>query len=405
MLFLRNRLFQISMLMTFTGFVGCATIHNTPDMHESLWSAKKDMILKDQSDIISDDFSVPSGLEKRVSFWMDIYARYDSKIKVIHDSENPWIVYEVVNTNHMPQPERHISNRLKFYRAALKKIAKGKETLNPKEMRIKELFSESPEYVKKAHRNIRYQTGQRNFIKAGIERSMLFLPHMEDIFRAHALPVELTRLPFVESSFNWKAHSKVGARGIWQFMRNTGSQFMRVDNYFDERVSPLKSTHAAAKLLKQNHRILYKEWPLAVTAYNHGPSGLRKAVKKLGSTDIAVIADDYKTRRFSFASANFYSSFLAVLYVEKYKKMIFSDIDWKQTPQILATKTQKIVPVRNLVKQIKMSEEEFLVWNPELMNAVKRNYRLPKNYTYYHPIPEQSLAQSGPTEELTTDID
>ena len=83
-------------------------------------------------------------------------------------------------------------------------------------------------------------------------------------------------LPHVESSFNAAAYSKVGAAGLWQFMRSTGRRYMRVDDAVDERLDPYRSTEAAAQLLAYNYRVL-GSWPLALTAYNHGAAGMRRA--------------------------------------------------------------------------------------------------------------------------------
>jgi membrane-bound lytic murein transglycosylase D len=116
----------------------------------------------------------------------------------------------------------------------------------------------------------------------------------------------------VESSFNPKAYSKAGAAGIWQFTRSTGKKFMKVGRGVDERRDPIRSSKAAAQLLEQNYRIL-RSWPLAITAYNHGISGLSKARKTKGSEE--AIFSDYSTRRFQFASRNFYSEFLATRHV------------------------------------------------------------------------------------------
>ena len=83
-------------------------------------------------------------------------------------------------------------------------------------------------------------------------------------------------LPHVESSFNPAAYSKVGAAGLWQFMRSTGRRYMRIDGAVDDRLDPFRSTEAAAQLLAYNYRVL-GTWPLALTAYNHGSAGVRRA--------------------------------------------------------------------------------------------------------------------------------
>ena len=118
------------------------------------------------------------------------------------------------------------------------------------------------------------------------------------------MPVELSVLPHVESSFNPEAYSHVGAAGIWQFIRSTGKRYMQIDHLIDERMDPFASTKAAAKLLRHNYQ-LTQSWPLALTAYNHGVASMRRAINTLGTRDIAVIVRKYKGRAFGFASRNF----------------------------------------------------------------------------------------------------
>lgn len=82
--------------------------------------------------------------------------------------------------------------------------------------------------------------------------------------------------PFIESSFDYSAHSSVGAAGIWQFMPRTARVYkMAVGRYVDERRDPIKATRAAAKYLKTAYDAL-GSWPLAIVSYNHGVGGVRK---------------------------------------------------------------------------------------------------------------------------------
>ena len=127
----------------------------------------------------------------------------------------------------------------------------------------------------------------------------------------------------MESSFNPEAYSKAGAAGIWQFTRSTGRRYLHVDYVVDERMDPFAATVAAAQLLEHNYQ-LTGTWPLALTAYNHGASSLRRASKQLGTTDIATIVRDYKGRSFGFASRNFYLSFLAALEVSSDPERYFA---------------------------------------------------------------------------------
>jgi membrane-bound lytic murein transglycosylase D len=86
-------------------------------------------------------------------------------------------------------------------------------------------------------------------------------------------------------------------------------------------MDPFKATVAAARLLKQN-RAVTGTWPLAMTAYNHGAAGMRRAARKVGTTDIVTVVRRYRSRTFGFASRNFYAALLAAIDVhynaEKY---------------------------------------------------------------------------------------
>jgi membrane-bound lytic murein transglycosylase D len=170
--------------------------------------------------------------------------------------------------------------------------------------------------LKKAARSLRFQLGQADKFRAGLIRSGAWRAHIEDTLRELGVPGELVALPHVESSYNPRAYSRVGAAGMWQFTRQTGRRYLRVDHVVDERLDPFKSTTAAARLLRDNYRITHA-WPLAITAYNHGASGMRRASQKLGTRDIATIVRKYKSRTFGFASRNFYVSFLAASAIDK----------------------------------------------------------------------------------------
>ena len=139
-------------------------------------------------------------------------------------------------------------------------------------------------------------------------RSSSYATHIAETFANLGLPPELAVLPHVESSFNANAYSKVGAAGLWQFMRSTGRRYMRVDDAVDERLDPYRSTEAAAQLLAYNYRVL-GSWPLALTAYNHGAAGMRRAKESVGTDDFVKINRTYNSRTFGFASRNFFPSF------------------------------------------------------------------------------------------------
>ena len=79
------------------------------------------------------------------------------------------------------------------------------------------------------------------------------MPRIVSILRRHNVPVELAALPMVESTFNPAARSKVGAAGLWQFIRSTGRNYLTITRKRDDRQDPIRSTEAAARLLKHNY--------------------------------------------------------------------------------------------------------------------------------------------------------
>ena len=127
---------------------------------------------------------------------------------------------------------------------------------------------------------IRGQMGLKDQTREAMKISGRYLGKMERIFKKDNLPLVLTRLPFVESSFNVNAKSKVGASGVWQFMPNSGKHFgLKVNDVIDETNYPFLSTEAAAKHSKRNYEIL-NSWPLAITAYNFGLGNIKKTQKQ-----------------------------------------------------------------------------------------------------------------------------
>lgn len=110
-----------------------------------------------------------------------------------------------------------------------------------------------------------------------------YFPMIEDILDSYGLPVELKYMAVIESALNPNAVSKMGATGLWQFMYSTGRSYgLTINSIVDERRDPVKSTHAAARYLKDLYGI-YKDWILVIAAYNCGPGNVNKAIRRSGN--------------------------------------------------------------------------------------------------------------------------
>ncbi len=123
---------------------------------------------------------------------------------------------------------------------------------------------------------------KRNYTQTMLERKNYYFPIFEYYLKKHQMPDALKYLSIVESGLNFKARSKAGAVGLWQFMPGTGSDFYLSNNQFiDERQNPYLATEAACKFLKYLHS-MFNDWELALAAYNCGPGNVMKAMRKSG---------------------------------------------------------------------------------------------------------------------------
>ncbi len=378
----------------------------------------RDGILADEDRRVSEDFMIPPALAERVGFWFDIYSRYDSHKRVIHHTHYPWVIFKVVDVEPIISAtyprfrwmrnqiaDDVVKKEMANVRKALDSLASKKhvsdldsDKLTETELQAKRalevLGKDVRRLAKAARREVRVQTGQRNHFAEGLQMAPRYLPAMEDIFRKHKLPVDLTRLPLVESSFNKHAKSKVGAAGIWQFMENTGKKKKLVINELvDERKSPFKATDAAARLLKENHMILGRSWELAVTAWNHGPGGVKLASRAAGSRDLARIIEVYHSRRFSFASENFYASFLAALFTERYSDRIFPGLPRLAPLEVEELRLTRKMDLEEIMSVTSLSLEDFVAINPDLQRLVKAKKTLHKGLRILVPTESKSAVE------------
>ncbi len=158
---------------------------------------------------------------------------------------------------------------------------------------------------------------------------------------------------------------------MWQFMPETGKKFMRIDASVDERRDPMTSTRAAARLLKQNYRILDKNWPLAITAYNHGTEGIFRGIKSVESDDLVELIKRYQSPTFGFASKNFYAEFLAVVEIATRRDAYFPFLRPHRPVPLREVDVQRQVALHAVLKPAAISQDDFFEWNPALDRDIK----------------------------------
>jgi membrane-bound lytic murein transglycosylase D len=339
-----------------------------------------------------DTLPLPASLAPNVAFWARIYSEVDTQGGLIHDSVHLDVVYEEIR---LPKGvssrsrERHVEKIKKGYRAILRELGAGKRTgLSREQKRVLALWPDgvSNSTLRGAARNVRFQLGQADKFRAGLVRSGAWRDYIEETLSERGLPPEIACLPHVESSYNPRAYSRVGAAGMWQFTRSTGRRYLRVDHVVDERLDPYKSTVAAARLLTENYRSV-GTWPLAITSYNHGAAGMRRAVRKLGTDDIGVIVRKYKSRTFGFASRNFYASFLAAVEVDRNAKRLFGSLKKDRPVTYDRVQLDAFYPATSLARAFGLDQETLRNYNPALRPAVWNGSKyMPRDFEVLLPV-------------------
>ena len=301
-----------------------------------------------------DLFPLLPGLEHSVEFWKKVFTEYSVSQLVFFDPVDMSKIYEVLEVGE--------ENRTPEY-------------INGERERIASIHGVDPERV-------RAQRGTRERTAAGLKRSGKHIAQMQQIFRDSGLPVELTYLPIVESSYDVNARSSAGALGMWQFMRTTGRQFMRVDRSIDERRDPIESTRAAAAFLKQSYETL-GNWPLTITAYNYGPGGMVRAVAAIESDNLTDLIRDHSHPNWGFAPKNFYAEFLAAVEIGKNINQYFPDLEIDPAVAIREIELKKSASLITLAKNTGLTREQLLGWNPALTSQTRS---VPAGYRVKVPV-------------------
>lgn len=323
-------------------------------------------------------FKPNADLRDRVQFWKDIYTKYSTHQGVIHHAREINKVYEVID---------------------FKDIDFNSKLTDGEKERLREQRVENAKRkVIKSGVNkdfVRFQLGLKDRMKKAIYVSGRYIETMESIFAEEGLPIELTRLVFVESSFNVLARSKVGASGLWQIMPFTARPYGYLKHKsVDYRNHPYKATKLAAKLLKDNYRVL-GDWSLAVTAYNHGATGMRRLTEKYKTKDLARLIKNVKSSpNFGFASRNFYASFLAALEVEKEAPDYFDTLVWSKPLDQKILNHEKPIDIERILTWFDGDSKRMQIFNPHFNLGVlkKTGNKVPQNIEIKVPADKYTTA-------------
>lgn len=170
-------------------------------------------------------------------------------------------------------------------------------------------------YNDRVHAFVNYFTVKdREYTRMMMRRKNLYFPIFEKQLAKYKMPDELKYLAIIESGLNPRAVSRVSAVGLWQFMAPTGRYYgLHQDWYIDDRMDPVKATDAACRYLKDLYG-MFKDWELALAAYNTGPGNVKKAIRRAGYKKSFWEIYPFLPRE----TRSYVPQFVAIIYTMKY---------------------------------------------------------------------------------------
>jgi membrane-bound lytic murein transglycosylase D len=236
---------------------------------------------------------------------------------------------------------------------------------------------------------IEYFTGNgRQEFLLWLVRSESFRQVVIPLLESEGLPAEFFFLAMIESGFSNLAYSRSSASGTWQFMKPTAKHYGLTINYWvDERRDPIKSTLAAARYLKDLNR-QFRDWYLAMAAYNTGPNRVIRAMRASQSRDYWVLS---RTPHLLPETKNYVPKLLAALIIashpDHYGFAVAADI--RNTTPMSTVALRSTYRLSEIAERLGIPVRELQRWNPELMRGITPSpQRLPgQQYTLRLPKP------------------
>ena len=246
-----------------------------------------------------------------------------------------------------------------------------------------------------------------------------YMPQFQEILNKYDMPEELKAMAIIESAMNPLAVSRVGAKGMWQFMYQTAKIYgLHIDSFVDERLDPIRSADAAARYLQDAYEI-FGDWNLAIASYNCGAGNVNKAIRRSGSRAFWDIWPFLPRETRGYVPA-----FVGALYAMKYYKEHGIKPNAVQMPAHVDTfRINKMLHLKQVSELTGAPLEELKNLNPQYRHEIipgnDREYilRIPYNYTnafidkedtlyrhkadiYFNPVTIKKIKDGGDGERI-----
>jgi membrane-bound lytic murein transglycosylase D len=206
-----------------------------------------------------------------------------------------------------------------------------------------------------------YSRNQTAFDRV-MRNSSLYLYYVLSAVERYGLPSELALIPIIESNYDSMAVNSTGRYdGIWQFVPATAGDFGLSENSaVNDRRNIAKATTAA--MLYFNYlNLTFKQWDVAIGAYNWGQGNIYKAIvnsnQKIGSVD-------YNQLELREITANYVPKIIALANIIKNPQRFGIKLpDLPNEPVFAITKPSPGITVANLIKTAEVDSQTFKVLN------------------------------------------
>lgn len=201
------------------------------------------------------------------------------------------------------------------------------------------------------------------------ERGSPYLHYVVEQLDEAKMPLELSLLPIIESSYNPMAYSRSHAAGIWQFIPTTGRAFnLHQTRHYDGRRDIPASTQAAILYLNKLHAMFGNDWLLALAAYNAGEGTVGRAIarnEKLG------LPTDYWNLQLPNETMEYVPKLLAVAQIILTPKVYSVDLpEIANKPHFEMVPFNQSMSLSNLAQIARVDADEFLLLNPAYKNGI-----------------------------------
>jgi membrane-bound lytic murein transglycosylase D len=329
---------------------------------------------------------VPRSLRKRVDFWKSVWGKRSNHIHLLVDKRRPWVIHKTIDCRRLFKSGSPTSKKEKqcgyWIARAKKKVVKKlrRQRRRPRRALLK-AFGRNRRLAKTAYKNIIKIEGRRESLQKALERGGPFLADVEKVFAEVGLPASMARMTIIESLAYAGAVSPAGAVGAYQFVADTARYYLMIRDGVDERLDPLREGWAAARYLKELHK-QFRSWPLALTAYNTGPTRLKRMIKKRRTRDVGKLADRGDYGSFGFDGQNYYAQIAAVIELTT---------KFNGKPNNHITKVYRLprpMPLSEVAECLETSIEKLITANPALTQPIAvEGATIPEGYLVAVPSP------------------